>query len=136
MRSEYFSANSFASDFGKISPKIKMMTVVTNVDTRRPVPPLKIDVAMAVDTVAEPMLTILFPTRIVESVSSKRSTRLRTRFAALSPSSAIRIIRTRFTLESAVSADEKNADNMTRTTYRIKLDEGTGSTLASHSVSA
>ena len=78
---------SFASVFGRISPKISTRMVITVVAIAAPeAPKTAVAITVAIDALA--MLTTLLPTRMVESRRSKSSTTASARFAFLFPPSA------------------------------------------------
>lgn len=85
---------------------------MTTVLTTTPIFPPNISVASLADILAAAILTMLFPTKIVESVLSKwsGSTSWRAFLLPRLPSVTNFFKRTLLTLEKAVSAEEKNAD--------------------------
>ena len=116
--SSTFSGNSLAKLLGEISPKIKITTVVTMVDTVTPLEPIswmKTTVAME----AAAMLTILLPTRIVDRTESKSSNSFRHSLARSSPLRAMFLRRILLTLVRAVSADEKKAEQARRASRTV-----------------
>ena len=101
------SGDSFAMLFGETSPKIRTTIVVTIVETVAPESPPRSLIKSTVARELSPMLTMLLPTRIVESSLSKFSSSFNTSSARLSPFSAIFFMRMRFSEVKEVSVAEK-----------------------------
>ena len=109
------SACSLAMVLGLISPKVRMTRVKTTVEMVAPYSGLSL-VKNKVPRVAAVMLTILLPTKRVESSRSKSSARRRVASALRLPSSAIFRSLILFREEKAVSVAEKYAETMTSNT--------------------
>ena len=99
--------------FGEISPKIKINSVRIPVAIPAPTLPHKSRAREVAMEDAE-RLTILFPIKIALNILPESSVTLSTRAAREFPSSARERIRIRFTVVSAVSAEEKNAESKSR----------------------
>ena len=98
--------------FGVISPKRRISTVRIPLAIATMEPP-KLYARLVVREAAD-RLTMLLPIRIALSILPESSVILSTVFARLFPSSAKLRMRILFTVVSAVSADEKNADSPSR----------------------
>lgn len=110
-KSASFSLESIAPVLGTISPKIKTRTVRIPVA----IPTAKlIFIARVVARADADRFTILLPIRMALSILLYWSRILLTVIARLLPSSARERMRTRFTVVSAVSADEKKLDRKIR----------------------
>ena len=99
--------------FGEISPKIKINSVRIPVAIPAPTLPHKSRAREVAMEDAE-RLTILFPIKIALNILPESSVTLSTHAAREFPSSARERIRIRFTVVSAVSAEEKNAESKSR----------------------
>ena len=97
--------------FGEISPKIKINSVRIPVAIPAPTLPHKSRAREVAMEDAE-RLTILFPIKIALNILPESSVTLSTHAAREFPSSARE--RIRFTVVSAVSAEEKNAESKSR----------------------
>ena len=107
---EIFSEYRVEIVFGDISPN----TRITSVRTPVAIPTallLQIFMASVVDMEEAVRFTTLLPTRIALSILPWSSRTFVSVTALLSPASARFLIRILFTVVSAVSAEEKNADN-------------------------
>ena len=100
------SAWFLAKVFGEISPKVRMARVSTTVERTAPYSRKK-RVKSTVPRVEAVMLTMLLPTRMVESRRSKSSASARADAARRLPSSALFRRRILFREEKAVSVAEK-----------------------------
>ena len=107
------SGASLARLLGEISPKISTRTVITAVETLTPALPIQLTNSM-VPTDAKAMLTMLLPTRMVDSSSSYRSDRASVASARFFLGPLMLFSRARFREEKAVSVAEKKADKASR----------------------
>jgi hypothetical protein len=112
--------------FGVTSPKISTRNVKTPVAIPAPTLP-KCFIAKAVAMEEADRLTILLPMRIAESIFPESFVTRSTLSAFLFPDSDRVRIRILFTVVSAVSADEKNAESSSN---NIKLMSWTMSTVS------
>ena len=112
------SALIVAMVLGDTSPKIRITIVSTPVAIPEPISP-KISIARIVAIEDAPMFTILLPIKIAESILPLSLVTFKTFAARLSPFSAKFFMRILFTVVSAVSDDEKNADKNTKTMILI-----------------
>ena len=111
-----FSGLFFASAFGKISPVIKMMIVITTVFKTVCKVALSTNCANKnAQSVVDKIFTMLFPTRIVVSTLSECSDKYNALRAPFTLFSAIVLILIRFMEERAVSLAEKNAESTNKT---------------------
>jgi hypothetical protein len=130
------SFNLVAMFFGVISPKIKIKKV--RIPVAIPIKVLELlpkpafeakEIARVVVREEADRFTILLPIRIALSILSGFSTMDKTLAALLFPSSARALIRWRFTVVRAVSAEEKNADKISSITNITicRIDPGSNS---------
>ena len=114
---EYFmailSALMVAIVFGDTSPKIRIIKVNPPVAIPAPTLPHH-SIAREVAREDADKLTILLPIKIALNILPESSVILSTRSACLFPSSAKVLIRIRFAVTRAVSAEEKKADRAIR----------------------
>ena len=106
------SALMVAIVFGVTSPKIRITIVSTPVAIPEPISQ-KMSIARIVARDDAKIFTILFPIRIAESILPLSLVTFNTFAARLSPFSAMFFMRILFTVVSAVSDDEKNAEKNT-----------------------
>ena len=102
-----------ASVFGEISPKIRIRKVKIPVAIPAPMLPQRLTAKVVAREDAE-RFTMLFPIKMALNNLPESSVIARTCFARLSPASARERRRILFTVVSAVSAEEKNADKISK----------------------
>ncbi len=109
-----------AIDFGVISPNININNVRIPVAIPAPTLP-NMSIARVVAREEADRFTMLFPINIADSIFLGRVTTFKTLAAFLLPSSAMVFSLILFTVVSAVSADEKNAERTNNNKRIISL---------------
>ena len=123
---EILSAFIVARVFGDTSPKISIRKVRIPVATPAATLP---NIEMASDVVSDDAerFTILFPIRMADNIFEEFSVIFKTLSAFLLPASDNVLIRIRFTVVRAVSADEKNAESANSIIKNIICDMSSAS---------